>query len=159
MIWHRELHPTKEGKRLYRFATVGIGSLPLFNRTKKHRNCILKHRGIERARIFNGRLFWTHDYAWNGCSPKYYIGWPPIGKWIGTPDPPKSRRKSLGHDILFQFGRLLDITFEEANYHFLLWGEMDGFELAQTYYDAVSCFGLSYWNAHVPDITIEYIPA
>jgi len=156
MSWHRELHPIKEGKRVNRFATIGIGSLPLFKALKKHRDCILLHRGVERARIIAGRLQWTHDYAWNGCSPKYYIGWHPVGKWIGTPDPPKSRRMSLGHDILFQFSPVLDCSMQEANEHFLLWGEMDGFELAETYFDAVECFGANYWQKNNEGITIEY---
>jgi len=157
MNWHRELHPIKEGHRKLRFLTVGSGSLPLFGRLKKHRNCILRHRGIERARVVDGRLHWTDAYAWNGCSPKYYVGWPPIGKWIGTPDTRNNKRMSLGHDILFQFSVVLDCTFEEANEHFLLWGEMDGFKLAETYHDAVECFGAYYWRKNPEGITIEYL--
>jgi hypothetical protein len=115
-----------------------------------------KH-GVVWAWIKDGRLWWAENYAWNGCSPKYYIGYPPIGKWIGTPDPVRSRRGSLGHDIIYQFSSLLEISFEDANYNFLKWMETDGFILAEHYYDAVEMFGHKFWNKSDGNLTVEYL--
>lgn len=158
MIWHRELHPIKEGKRKNRFATTCFGGLPLYGKAKHQRDCLLKDkRGNTWAGVQNGRLWWVKDYAWNGCTPKIYIGYPPVGKWVGTPDPPKSRRGSLGHDILYQFSSVLDISFEDANYNFLKWLETDGFWLAEQYYDAVEMFGEKFWKKNPESVTIEYV--
>ena len=154
MKWYRELHPIKEGKRLYRFGTTCIGSLPLYGRARSHRNCLLKDsKGIVRAWIHNGRLWWTEDYWWNGCSPKRYI----LGVWVGTPDFEKTRRPSLGHDIIFQFAKLLDITFHEASVLFRLCMEDEGFKLAEHYFNAVETFGHSYWKKEPDTLTIEYV--
>ena len=158
MSWYRELHPIKEGKRKNRFATNCYGSLPLYGIAKLHRNCVLKDKnGNTWAWIKDGRLCWSENYAWNGCSPKYYIGWPPVGKWIGTPDPEPSRRGSLGHDILFQFSSVLSISIEDANYNFLKWLETDGLFLAEHYYDAVEMFGEKFWKKNPESVTIEYV--
>lgn len=158
MKWYRKLHPTKEGKRKLRFLTTRIDGLPLFGNAKKHRNCLLIcNQGIIRAGIINGKLWWNPDYAWNGSSPKRYIGFYPFGFWIGTPDFKKTRKPSLGHDILFQFSSLLDISYEEANYHFLLWLEAEGFMLAEQWYDAVDSLGINYWNKNQEGLTIQYI--
>lgn len=157
MNWHRELHPIKEGKRKNRFATNCFGGLPLYGLAKNHKNCVLKDANDRVwAGIENGRLWWAENYAWNGCSPKIYIGYPPIGKWIGTPDPPRSRRGSLGHDILFQFSPVLQMTMEDANYNFMRWLETDGFTLAEQYYDAVEMFGHRYWGKNADSVKIEY---
>lgn len=158
MIWHRELHPIKEGKRKNRFATTCFGGLPLYGKAKHQRDCLLKDKDdITWAGVQKGRLWWVKGYVWNGCTPKYYVGWPPVGKWIGTPDPPKSRRGSLGHDILYQFSSVLDISFEDANYNFLKWLETDGFWLAEQYYDAVEMFGDKYWRKNADEVKIEYL--
>ena len=158
MNWYRELHPTREGKRKLRFLTTRIDGLPLFGNAKRHRNCLLIcKQGIVRAGIRNGRLWWDIDYAWNGCSPKYYVGFPPLGKWVGTPDFKKVRKPSLGHDILFQFSSLLDISYEEANHHFLLWMEWEGFSLAEHYYSVVDAAGAAYWNKNQEGLTIRYL--
>lgn len=125
---------------------------------KSHRDCILKDsKGNAWAGIQNGRLWWVKGYAWNGCSPKFYIGWPPVGKWVGTPDFKESLRGSLGHDILFQFSSVLNISIEDANYNFLKWLETDGFFLAEHYYDAVEMFGEKFWKKHPEAVIIEYV--
>lgn len=158
MNWHRLLHPTKEGKRTMRFLTTRIDGLPLFGNAKRHRNCLLLcKQGIVRAGITNGKLWWNPDYAWNGCSPKYYVGFPPLGKWIGTPDFKKVRKPSLGHDILFQFSSLLDISYEEANTHFRIWMEDEGFSLSEYYYTVVDAVGINYWNKNQEGLTIQYL--
>ena len=158
MSWHRELHPIKEGKRRNRFATNCFGGLMLYGNARNHRECLLKDKNdIVWAGISKGRLWWVKDYAWNGCTPKYYIGYPPLGKWIGTPDPLESRRGSLGHDILFQFGSVLDISFQNANYNFHKWLETDGFFLADHYLVAVEMFGEKYWGKNADQVKIEYL--
>lgn len=158
MNWFRRLHPTKEGHRYLRFLTTVRDSLPLYGRARSHRNCILKDaNGIVRAGITDGRLWWNPDYAWNGCSPKRYVGWFPFGKWIGTPDFDKTLKPSLGHDIIFQFAKLLDITFQEANRLFYLWMQDENFALAEQYYDAVEMFGVNYWGREPDNLTIEYV--
>lgn len=158
MNWHRELHPTKEGKRKLRFVTTCFGGLPLYGAAKSHRDCILKdNKGNAWAGIQNGRLWWVKGYAWNGCSPKYYIGYPPLGKWVGTPDFEKTRRASLGHDILFQFATLHKISFDEANKLFELWLEDEEFALTEQYYDAVDAFGRNYWGKNLEGLTIAYV--
>jgi hypothetical protein len=156
--WYRELHPTKEGKRKLRFLTLTFDGLPLYGRAKKHRNCRLKDsKGIVRAGITEGRLWWTPDYAWNGCSPKFYLGFPPVGKWVGTPDFEETLKPSLGHDILFQFGKLLDISFEDANMQFYYWMQDEHFWFAEQYYDAVEMFGEKFWGKDPDTLTIEYV--
>lgn len=158
MNWYRELHPTKEGKRKLRFLTTRIDGLPLFGNAKQHRNCLLIcKQGIVRAGTTNGRLWWNPDYAWNGCSPKYYVGFPPVGKWVGTPDFEKVRKPSLGHDILFQFSSLLDLSYEEANHHFLLWMEGEDFSLSEHYFTVVDAAGVHYWKKNQEGLTIRYL--
>lgn len=157
MSWYRKLDPVKEGNRKLRFLTTRIDSLPLYGNAKNHLPCVLKcKKGIVRASIAEGRLWWNPDYAWNGCSPKYYIGYPPLGKWIGTPDFEKTRKASLGHDILFQFATLHKISFYEANKLFRLWLEDEEFTLAEQYYEAVDAFGRDYWGKDIEGLTIHY---
>jgi len=157
MSWFRKLHPTKEGNRKMRFLTTCIESLPLYGKNKNHPPCVMRcKQNIIRAWIADGRLYWNPDYAWNGCSPKYYIGFPPVGKWVGTPDFKKTMKPSLGHDILFQFSTLLRISFDEANKQFLLWMEDEEFSLAEQYYDAVDGFGRNYWGKDLAGLTVTY---
>lgn len=157
MNWYRNLDPLKEGDRKLRFVTTKIRSLPLYGKARSHPNCMMYcKKGINRAWIANGRLWWNADYAWNGCSPKYYVGYPPIGKWVGTPDFEKTRKPSLGHDILFQFSTLLQISFDEANKLFRLWLEDEEFCLAEQYFDAVDTFGRNYWGKNLEGLTVKY---
>jgi hypothetical protein len=156
--WYRKLHPTKEGKRKYRFVTTVFFGLSLRGKAKRHRDCLLKDsKGIVRAGITNGRLWWTEGYAWDGCTPKFYVGFPPVGMWVGTPDFEKVRMASLGHDILFQFSKVLDISFEEANIQFFLWMLDQDFPFAEQYYDAVEMFGEKFWKKHRDEVSIEYV--
>lgn len=158
MSWYRKLDPIKEGNRKLRFLTTRIDSLPLYGKAKKHPPCFMKcKKGVVRAWIADGRLNWNPDYAWNGCSPKYYVGYPPLGKWVGTPDFERTRKASLGHDILFQFSTLLHISFDEANKLFLLWMEDAEFDLAEQYYDAVDSFGRNYWGKNLEGLTVTYL--
>jgi hypothetical protein len=158
MSWYRKLDPIKEGNRKLRFLTTCIDSLPLYGKAKKHPPCFMKcKKGVVRAWIADGRLNWNPDYAWNGCSPKYYVGYPPLGKWVGTPDFERTRKSSLGHDILFQFSTLLHISFDEANKLFLLWMEDAEFDLAEQYYDAVDSFGRNYWGKDLEGLNVTYL--
>jgi hypothetical protein len=158
MSWYRKLDPIKEGNRKLRFLTTCIDSLPLYGKAKKHPPCFMKcKKGVVRAWIADGRLNWNPDYAWNGCSPKYYVGYPPLGKWVGTPDFERTRKASLGHDILFQFSTLLHISFDEANKLFLLWMEDAEFDLAEQYYDAVDSFGRNYWGKDLEGLNVTYL--
>jgi hypothetical protein len=158
MSWYRKLDPIKEGNRKLRFLTTRIDSLPLYGKAKKHPPCFMKcKKGVVRAWIADGRLNWNPDYAWNGCSPKYYVGYPPLGKWVGTPDFERTRKASLGHDILFQFSTLLHISFDEANKLFLLWMEDAEFDLAEQYYDAVDSFGRNYWGKDLEGLNVTYL--
>ena len=157
MTFYRKLHPIKEGKRKYRFITTRLDSLPLHGTMRNHPSCVMKDsQQICRAWIANGRLYWNPDYAWNGCSPKHYIGFPPIGKWIGTPDFPETIKPSLGHDILYQFAGHGKYTFDDANYCFLKWLETNGFKLAEQYFDAVDMFGEKFWTKD-ESLTIEWL--
>ena len=157
MTWHRELHPIKEGHRVYRFVTTLVDSLPLYGRMANHPDCVMcDSKGVIRAEIKNHRLFWTVGYAWNGCSPKRYVGFPPIGCWLGTPDPLRSRRGSLGHDILFQFAGHGKYDFDDANHQFFEWMKDDNFALAEHYYDAVEMFGRKFWTKD-ESLTVEFL--
>lgn len=75
----------------------------------KHQSEYLK--GIEFANrwatIIDGEIMIVRGYAWDGCSPAYYL---PLIGWIGTPDGerdangiPQAYYASLVHDVLCQF--------------------------------------------------------
>ena len=157
MKFYRELQPIREGKRKYRFITMTIDSLPLHGKMRHHRDCVMRDsREIIRAWIANARLYWNPGYAWNGSSPKRYVGFPPIGFWAGTPDFEPTRKPSLGHDILFQFAGHGEYNFDDANYCFLKWMETNGFHLAENYFDAVDMFGERFWTKD-ETLTITYL--
>jgi hypothetical protein len=52
------------------------------------------------ATFDRGTWVFKKDYAWNGCSPKW---WVPILGWLGTPDTAANVHGSLPHDVWFQF--------------------------------------------------------
>lgn len=154
---YRRLHPTKEGKRKYRFTTTEVVKEKLRGRLANHPDCTFRDRhGIAWASIRAGYIYIAVGYSWNGSSPKYYVGYPPVGKWIGTPDFEGTIIASLIHDVLFQFAEVGKYTFHDANYQFLCIMEEADFKLAQHYYDAVEAFGIKYWGHDGEGVTAEY---
>lgn len=156
---YRELHPIKEGKRLWRYVTTATVDLPLYGAGKNHPTCILFANGKKIAQIANGWLSIYEGYAWNGCSPKKYIGWPPVGKWIGTPDFPETRLASLGHDVLFQFSALLKYEMRTVNDQFFHWLDDNGLDedLRDIYHGAVQKWGGQYWGKPDNTLSIEWL--
>lgn len=155
---YRRLHPTKEGKRTYRFVTTELVCEKLKGRLAAHPGCtFLDGKGRAWAQIKNGYIIIAIGYAWNGSSPKHYIGFPPIGKWIGTPDFDDTIIPSLVHDVLFQFAEVGKYTFHDANYQFLTLMEDREFRLAQHYYEAVECFGGKFWKKDGEGVRAEYL--
>ena len=156
LTWVRRLHPIKEGKRKYRFLTIGFlrvkleGELANLNSVK-----LIDQNGAIRAIIKKGYITIYPNYAWNGCSPKNYVGWPPFGKWVGTPDFEATIRASLVHDILYQYAFLLPIKFEDVNFQFYSIMKEDGFCLAKIYYKAVQEFGKDFWGVVEPGLKVQ----
>jgi hypothetical protein len=153
----RLLHPIHEGHRAYRFLSTTIIQAKLYGELAKHRNCTFyDSKGVPRAWIRDGYIYVNVNYAWNGCSPKKYIGWPPLGKWVGTPDFAATIIPSLIHDVLYQFAKLGTYTFHQANWQFYQMMLDRDFALAEHYYDAVETFGYKYWGKDPEKLTVEY---
>ena len=67
--------------------------------------------------IDDGRMLIRAGYAWDGCSPKWYVA----GRAIGVPDGPiqadgypQTAWASLVHDALCQFKHLVPVTKRQA---------------------------------------------
>jgi hypothetical protein len=137
---YRQLHPTKEGRRRWRFVTL--------------RPVRLRVDGITSTPIHyhdaHGKVWARHDrfgllvepgYSWNGCTPKRWV-WP-FG-WIGTPDFPATILASLCHDVGYQFARTahFPLTRHQVDGLFFHTIAMAGDEeLARIYHAAVRQFG------------------
>lgn len=138
---YRQLHPTKEGGKRWRFVTCKGIRLP--------------HGGIEDGRVImyhdaTGKVWAHHDkfgsyvhegYAWNGCSPKRWV-WP-FG-WMGTPDLHCTRLASLFHDIGYQFCRTEHFPFHKSDIDLLFFHTISmtgNDDIARLYYEAVRNFG------------------
>jgi hypothetical protein len=156
---YRELHPTKEGNRKWRYITTGVVKLRLLGDGAGHRDCKMFVNGKIVAEIKKGSLYVSKGYAWNGCSPKRYIGWPPVGMWVGTPDFKESLAASLGHDVLFQFSALLEYNMNQVNTFFYYWMEIDGMDsaLQDIYHGAVKSFGGRFWGKKDPSLSVVYV--
>ena len=154
---YRELHPIKEGHRKWRYVTIKTVKLRLIGAI--HRDCQLHVKGKLIAEIKDGWLHVYAGYAWNGCSPKRYVGWPPIGAWVGTPDFKETILASLGHDVLFQFSALLEYRFSEVNAFFFNWMEIEGLDesLVDIYHGAVQKFGKSFWGKKDETLSVIYL--
>jgi hypothetical protein len=139
---YRQLHPTREGGKRWRFVTMRptrlkiIGIVPL--------GTVISFRsadGVERGRIDYHGIVLAEGYAWNGCSPKRWV-WP-FG-WMGTPDWECTRLASGFHDLLYQFARTEHFPLNRSDvdsifYHCI---EMSGDgEMAGIYHGAVRKFG------------------
>jgi hypothetical protein len=156
---YRELHPIKEGKRKWRYVTTATVDLRLYGLGTMHPPCELYANGKKIARILDGWLSIFEGYAWNGCSPKRYIGWHPFGKWIGTPDFPETRLASLGHDVLFQFSALLKYEMTTVNSQFWHWMDDNGLDedLRDVYHGAVAKWGTKFWGKADGSLSIEWL--
>lgn len=154
----RILHPTKEGKRKYRFASVGVNCTALKGQLSQHPNAeFYSADGVLRAWIKNGWIFASKDYAWNGCSPKCYCGFHPFGAWLGTPDFDGTIEASFWHDILFQFAAVGMYDMHDANYFFLCLMERSGFLLASHYFDAVEAYGAKYFGKDKDGVYVKIL--
>lgn len=98
-IEYRQLHPTKEGKKRWRYTTLRGVRVPIKGITDK---AIYFHDSAGKIwmRIDRFGIYIEEGYSWNGCSPKRWI-WP-FG-WCGTPDFKSTILASLVHDVLYQF--------------------------------------------------------
>jgi hypothetical protein len=153
---YRELHPIKEGKRKWRYGAIFI-ELELHGTAASHPDCLLYVGKTFVGEIRKGKLYIHHPYVWNGSTPKRYIGWPPFGMWIGTPDFKATILASGGHDILFQFSALLKFDMEEVNYCFWKWIDDAGAEnIADIYHAAVDQFGGKFWAKADPSLKVIY---
>lgn len=155
---YRNLHPTKEGKRIYRFILTENVTANLLGDLSKHPDCdLIDGKGVTRAVIRDGKMTIFSGYAWNGCSPKHYIGYPPFGIWVGTPDFEGCLIPSLVHDVLYQFAEVGRYTFSQSNLQFLFMMEDMEFSLAKVYYDAVDSMGGQFWGKDKSGVTANYI--
>lgn len=152
----RELHPIREGKRKWRYKPICTIELPLY---EDHPPCKMYANGVLMAEIVGRKLLIHATYVWNGCSPKYYVGWPPFGMWVGTPDFREMIVPSGGHDVLFQFSLLLQFTMQSANNHFYRWMEYfdAAEELRDIYHGAVAKWGGKYWGKSDKSLAVIYV--
>ena len=156
---YRRLDPIKEGKRKYRFQLTSMATTPLFGALANHPNCdFLDSRGRVWAHIRSGFMHILAGYAWNGCSPKRYVGGnPPFGKWLGTPDMDGAIIPSLYHDVLWQFAECGQYTLHDANYQFWRMMQRNKFALADVYYQAVERFGGRFYGKDEEGVRAIYL--
>lgn len=105
----------------------------------------------EWIRIDNGTIVINKYYAWDGCTPKYFL---PIVGWVGVPDGaigsdgyPQAYHASLVHDALCQFRNHIMISKQSTLNIFkemLLAGGFSKFR-ANLYTLAVDWFGPQNW--------------
>lgn len=137
---YRQLHPTKEGARRWRFITTRPICVEIPGITE-HAICYHDRRGKTWARHDRWGLHIQEGYAWNGCTPKRWV-WP-FG-WMGTPDFESTRLASLCHDVAYQFSATRHFPLNRSDvdatfYHMIA---MKGDEqLASIYHAAVRKFG------------------
>ena len=136
----RQLHPTREGKRLWRYTTTRGIRVSIHGLTE---HAIVYHDATGRpwARHDRFGIYIEEGYAWNGCSPKRWV-WP-FG-WMGTPDFKCTLLASLCHDVGYQFSRTDHFPLNKSDVDSLFYdtiymaGEPD---IAAVYHGAVCKFG------------------
>lgn len=139
-IEYRQLHPTKEGGRIWRFVTCRGVRLSMSGITDKI-ICYHDSYGKVWARHDQFGIYVEEGYAWNGCSPKRWV-WP-FG-WIGTPDFKCTLIASLFHDIGYQFGCTEHFPLHKSDVDLIFYHTiaMHGDEeIARIYHGAVQKFG------------------
>jgi hypothetical protein len=141
-VHYRQLHPTREGGRRWRFVTMRRPLLPVRGIVQPGRIiAFCDAGGVERGRIDDRGIVMSEGYAWNGCSPKRWV-WP-VG-WVGTPDFQATILASGFHDLLYQFSQTQHFPLSrcEVDQVFRHCIEMSGEpEIARIYFEAVRCFG------------------
>lgn len=143
---YRQLHPTREGRRRYRFVSM--------RHVRVNCHGLVNRDSVIQFRDARGHVWMTLDkfgiliaenYAWNGCSPKRWV-WP-FG-WCGTPDFACTILASLVHDALYQFSATAHFPLDREHCDAIfreiidLHGED---EIADIYHGAVRKFGS--WSA------------
>jgi len=139
-IEYRQLHPTKEGGRNWRFVLLKGVRIP-FETGLENVICYHGSEGRIWARHDRFGLFIEEGYAWNGCSPKRWI---PILGWCGTPDFHCTRLASCAHDVGYQFAHTDHFPFNKSDvdalfYHTIAMQE-EG-DIATLFHKAVVKFG------------------
>lgn len=145
----RELHPTREGSRRWRYVVLRPVTLMVdglmdrlagFRDDRALSDMAVSFRdrdGLEWMRMDRWGITITAGYCWNGCSPKR---WLPLLGWVGTPDFPATRCASLFHDALYQFHACqhMPLHRSEADAIFRRLIELrDDVDLARLYWSAV----------------------
>lgn len=155
---YRKLLPVTEGNRKYRFRTINEISKKLIGPISKHPTVYFRDgKGKCWAWVLDGYIHISAGYAWNGCSPKKYIGSDRFGFWVGTPDFKETILASLIHDVLFQFSFLGKYTMEEANMMFYSIMEEEEFPLAEIYFAAVQKLGVAFFGKKDDNLSAHYI--
>lgn len=137
---YRQLHPTKEGGRRWRYVTtkgIRLRVDGITDYTIRYHDAT----GKVWARHDKFGLYVEEGYAWNGCSPKRWV-WP-FG-WVGTPDFQCTILASLCHDIGYQFSRTEHFPLSKAQVDALFYHTIDMLgehEIAGIYHGAVQKFG------------------
>jgi len=98
----------------------------------------------------DGTLTIPKGYAWDGCTPAYYVG-----VWLGTPDLWTGKdgeriayRPSQVHDALCQYAKILPISKQTASQVFadMLIERGAPRWLARLYFHGVMAFGPQVWG-------------
>jgi hypothetical protein len=136
----RQLHPTREGGKRWRFVTscgIRLSVHGITEHTIRYHDA----SGKVWARHDRFGLYVEEGYAWNGCSPKRWV-WP-FG-WMGTPDLKCTILASLCHDVGYQFARTEHFPLNRSDVDAIFYetiamaGEPD---IASIYHGAVRKFG------------------
>ena len=139
----RQLHPTREGARKWRFRTLKKTRLHIPGLVA-HPDTIIScrdHTAREWPRFDNFGIPLAEDYTWNGCTSKR---WVPLFGWIGTPDFRSTHLASAVHDALYQFHAVLHFPLHRSDCDaiFKRLIELNGDEeIAHIYHRAVRRFG------------------
>ena len=136
---YREMHPTKEGNRIWRFKLLHGVRIKVEGITT---NNIVYHdaAGKPWARHDKFGIYIEEGYAWNGCSPKRWV-WP---HWWGTPDFKCTLAASLAHDVHYQFSRTAHFPSNRSEVDSLFYDMIlanGDFEIARIYHGAVRKWG------------------
>lgn len=106
--------------------------------------------------IVDGVLTVSAGYAWDGCTPAYYL---PLVGWVSVPNGaknahgvPAAYHASLVHDALCQFREELDLSKADAVALFVQMLIEGGFPkwAARLYGRMVSWFGPQKWRGREP---------
>jgi hypothetical protein len=152
----RQLHPTQEGARRWRF--TGLHKLRLRQKGLVEGNSVIrfydKHGKMWLQADQHGWLI-VEGYSHNGCTPKRWV-WP-FG-WMGTPDFPCGRENtavvlaSAFHDAHYQFHACANMPLNRSDAdaifrQIMILGGAE--EVADIYFKAVQKFGS--WSGRATD--------